>query len=153
MSTSERRRIILAKCLEAGAAGWIGKSALLNEVDEMLDHVVAGNSLIGCTDRAALLDELWRERADTMRAHAMFERLTERETLVLGALIDGLSADEIAEAHFVALTTVRSQIRAVLQKLGVRTQLAAVALATTHRDVLPHRVRGSDRRRAHAQVA
>jgi DNA-binding NarL/FixJ family response regulator len=40
-----------------------------------------------------------------------------------------MSAEEIAEAQFVALTTVRSQIRAVLQKLGVRSQLAAVAYA------------------------
>ena len=59
---------------------------------------------------------------------------------MLGALIDGLSAEEIAEAHFVALTTVRSQIRAVLQKLGVRSQLAAVALASAHRELLPHQV-------------
>ena len=29
--------------------------------------------------------------------------------------------------QFVALTTVRSQIRAILRKLGVRSQLAAVA--------------------------
>jgi DNA-binding NarL/FixJ family response regulator len=48
---------------------------------------------------------------------------------VLAALVEGLSAEEIADAHFVALTTVRSQIRAVLQKLGVRSQLAAVAYA------------------------
>ena len=48
---------------------------------------------------------------------------------MLGALIDGMSAEEIAEADFVALTTIRSQIRAILQKLGVRSQLAAVAKA------------------------
>ena len=75
----------------------------------------------------ALLDELRLDRASTSRAHATFERLTNHEALVLGSLIDGLSAEEIAESHFVALTTVRSQIRAVLQKLGVRSQLAAVA--------------------------
>ena len=48
---------------------------------------------------------------------------------MLGALVDGLSAEEIAEAHFVAVTTVRSQVRGILQKLGVRSQLAAVATA------------------------
>ena len=50
-------------------------------------------------------------------------------TSVLAALVDGMSAEEIADAHFVALTTVRTQIRAVLQKLGVRSQLADVAAA------------------------
>jgi len=58
-----------------------------------------------------------------------FQRLTSCEQRVLGALIEGMSADEIAEAHFVALTTIRSQIRAILHKLGVRSQMAAVAQA------------------------
>ena len=40
-----------------------------------------------------------------------------------------MSAEKIAEQQFVALTTVRSQIRSVLQKLGVRSQLEAVAHA------------------------
>jgi DNA-binding CsgD family transcriptional regulator len=52
-----------------------------------------------------------------------------RERDMLAALLDGLSAEEIADTQYVALTTVRSQIRAVLQKLGVRSQLAAIAHA------------------------
>lgn len=150
MLTAEMRRMVLAECIEAGAIGWIGKGAALDEVDEVLGHVIAGETVLGRADRAALLDELRLERAGAQRAHATFERLTQREALVLGSLIDGLNADEIAEAHFVALTTVRSQIRAVLQKLGVRSQLAAVAVASAHRELLPYQVRaGRDRRRAH----
>jgi DNA-binding NarL/FixJ family response regulator len=76
-----------------------------------------------------MLDELRIERAGLRRALSPFERLTARERKVLAALVEGLSAEEIAESHFVSLTTVRSQIRAVLQKLGVRSQLAAVAYA------------------------
>ena len=151
MLTAETRRMVLAECVEAGAAGWISKGAALDEVDSTLCHLGAGGTVIGRADRAALLDELRLERAGKLRAHASFERLTQREALVLGALIDGLSADEIAEAHFVALTTVRTQIRAVLQKLGVRSQLAAVAVASDHRELLPNQVRaGRDRRRAYA---
>ena len=150
MLTAERRRIVLAECVEAGAAGWISKGAVLDELDATLRELLAGGTVIGRADRAALLEELRRERAGTLRAQTTFERLTHREALVLGSLIDGLSADEIAEAHFVALTTVRSQIRAVLQKLGVRSQLAAVALAGAHRELLPYEVQaGRDRRRAH----
>ena len=109
--------------------GWIGKDAFLDEVVATLERVLAGESLIGCTTREALLDELRIERAGRQRALSPFERLTQRERRVLAALVDGLSAEEIAETQFVALTTVRSQIRAVLQKLGVRSQLAAVAHA------------------------
>jgi two-component system, NarL family, nitrate/nitrite response regulator NarL len=148
--TAERRRAVLAECIEAGAVGWIGTDAALDELDATVGHVIAGGSVIGRADRAALLEQLRLERAGMVHAHARLQQLTKREALVLGALIDGLSAEEIATAHFVALTTVRSQIRAVLQKLGVRSQLAAVALASAHRDLLPHEVRdGNERRRAH----
>lgn len=148
MLTAESRRLVLAECIEAGAVGWIGKGATLDEVDSTLRHVLDGGTIIGRADRGALLDELRLERAGALRAHATFEKLTHREALVLGALIDGLNADEIAEAHYVALTTVRSQIRAILQKLGVRSQLAAVAVASAHRDLLPQTREGRDRRRS-----
>lgn len=50
-------------------------------------------------------------------------------------LIEGRSANEIAALDFVTLATVRTQIAAVLTKLGVSTQLAAVALA--YREMWP----------------
>jgi len=127
--TAHPRRTILASCLEQGAVGWIGKDAFLDEVVTRLSDVLDGIPLVGCATRDAMIDELHIERAGVRRALSPFERLTARERDVLTGLVDGLSAEEIAEARFVALTTVRSQIRAILQKLGVRSQLAAVAHA------------------------
>lgn len=129
MLTAETRRTVLAACLEQGAAGWIGKDVFLDVVEATLHDVAAGNPLIGRVTRETLIDELRIERAGQRKALTPFERLTIRERRVLAALVEGMSAEEIADAHFVALTTVRSQIRAVLQKLGVRSQLAAVAHA------------------------
>jgi two-component system nitrate/nitrite response regulator NarL len=129
MLTAETRRAVLAACLEQGAEGWIGKDAFLDQVVATISDVLDGAPLLGRATREAMLDELRIERAGLRRALSPFERLTLRERCVLGALVDGMSAEEIAEAHFVSLTTVRSQIRAVLQKLGVRSQLAAVAHA------------------------
>ena len=48
---------------------------------------------------------------------------------VLAYLMEGVPAEEIAERTFVAVATVRSHIRAVLTKLNVNSQLAAVAAA------------------------
>ncbi len=48
MLTAETRRTVLAACLEAGAAGWIGKDAFLDEVVAALEDVLAGTPLIGC---------------------------------------------------------------------------------------------------------
>jgi two-component system nitrate/nitrite response regulator NarL len=149
MLTAERRRTILAECLEAGATGWIRTTATLDEVDATLTKVVAGEPILGRTERAELLELLRTERSDALRERERFADLTPREARVLSALADGLSAEEIAKQHYVALTTVRSQIRSVLQKLGVRSQLAAVAIADAHRWMLPAEVQTDrDRRRS-----
>jgi DNA-binding NarL/FixJ family response regulator len=129
MLTGETERGILAACLEAGALGWISKSAFLVEVVASIEDALAGRSLIGRASREAMLDELRAQRSSRHRSLSPFEQLTPREERVLSAMIDGASAEEIAKADFVALTTVRSQIRSILQKLGVRSQLAAVAQA------------------------
>jgi DNA-binding NarL/FixJ family response regulator len=78
-------------------------------------------------DPAGLLDTLRTRELEARR----FERLTEREMEMLAALVVGDAAAEIAHARQISLATVRSHIRAVLSKVGVRSQLAAVAL--THR--------------------
>jgi len=57
-----------------------------------------------------------------------FAELTSREQDVLGHMVQGRVAAEIAATGHVSLATVRSHIRAVLAKLGVSSQVAAVAL-------------------------
>jgi len=55
--------------------------------------------------------------------------LTASERRVLFYLTTGRSAQDIADDLVVSVTTVRSHIRSILRKLGVRSQLAAVAIA------------------------
>jgi len=57
--------------------------------------------------------------------------LTTSERRVLFYLTEGWAAQDIADQLVVSLTTVRSHIRSVLRKLGVRSQLAAVAIANS----------------------
>ena len=68
--------------------------------------------------------------------------LTAGERRILFYLTEGWAAQDIAEELVVSLTTVRSHIRSVLRKLGVRSQLAAVAIANSrdldHHQVTPH---------------
>jgi len=57
------------------------------------------------------------------------EHLTEKEFEVLGHLAELLSTDEIAEAMFVSVNTIRTHVRNILRKLGVRRRNAAVRRA------------------------
>ncbi len=58
-----------------------------------------------------------------------FDNLSDRESQVLGGLMEGMSPAVLAERDFVSVQTVRTQIKNVLSKLGVNSQLAAVARA------------------------
>jgi len=64
-----------------------------------------------------------------MNMRPRHEWLTCRERAVLRHMVEGLSAEQIAAVDYVTVATVRSQIRSILSKLGVRSQLAAVAYA------------------------
>jgi DNA-binding NarL/FixJ family response regulator len=130
MLTAETDWRVLAMAVEAGADGWVCKSAYVDEVVLAVEDVLGGRPLIGCGKRAQLMEDLRLWRADLHHAMSPFERLTTREREVLAAMVEGLTAEDIATMQIVALTTVRSQIRAILQKLGVHSQLAAVAFAT-----------------------
>ena len=48
---------------------------------------------------------------------------------MLRQICEGLQAAEIAKGSYVSLATVRTQIRSILLKLDVGSQVAAVALA------------------------
>jgi len=127
--TGATDRVRLAECVEAGAAGLLEKSASFERLVESVREVAQLGTLITPHRRTDLLMELRAQRAERQRRLEPFTRLTPREQEVLRALMDGQSAETIAKGSYVSLATVRSQIRAVLQKLAVNSQLAAVAMA------------------------
>lgn len=129
MVTGVTDRVRLAECLEAGATGLIDKSTPFENLVQSVQEVVDLGTLIPPVQRQELLAELRRQRTAAREQLAPFERLTSREQHVLVGLMEGKSAEKIAEESFVSLATVRSQIRAILLKLDVNSQLAAVAAA------------------------
>ena len=56
-------------------------------------------------------------------------KLTKRELEVLRLLADGVRQDEIAERLFISRKTVGTHVANILRKLGVHSQIQAVALA------------------------
>jgi two-component system nitrate/nitrite response regulator NarL len=129
MVTGVTDRVRLAECLEAGATGLIDKATPFDQLVEAVREVAELGSLIPPQQRHELMSELRRQRAADRARLEPFERLTSREQQVLAGLVEGKSAEKIAEDAFVSLATVRSQIRAILLKLDVNSQLAAVAMA------------------------
>ena len=127
--TAETANHRLGACLEAGAVGVVTKSQSTEEVLEAIGLALRHQAVMRPAKREELLAE-YRAHGEADRARlAPFADLTQREQQVLSALIDGIAPAAIAAVSGAALKTVRHQIAAITQKLGVRSQLAAVALA------------------------
>jgi DNA-binding NarL/FixJ family response regulator len=138
MLTGETDPVLLASCVEAGAIGIISKSEPFERLIEQVSDVVDGRRILSTSAREHLLADLRAHRAREGERLAPFERLTVRESEVLQDLIEGKNAETIATDSYVSVATVRSHIKALLSKLGVNSQLAAVAMAQRAGWVSPH---------------
>ncbi len=120
---------VLARTLDDGAAGIIDKRLPVDHLVGVAVAAARGQEVTLPADRSRLVEAARQRRAQRAVVLAPFNRLSEREAAVLRSLADGLSVRVIAVGYGVSETTVRSQVRAVLTKLGVTSQLEAVALA------------------------
>lgn len=119
----------MAECLEAGAVSVVSKSQPLDVLVHAVTQAITFQSINSVAERDAMVAALRSERLNQQRRLEPFARLTPAEAEVLQAMIDGLTAEGIAERRVVSIRTVRSQIEAILAKLEVHSQLTAVALA------------------------
>lgn len=91
--------------------------------------VARGEVPVSRSERYRLIDTWRRWQASADATIGSFEHLTQREAQVLAQLMMGHSVKVIANRSQVALATVRTQVRGILTKLDVGSQLEAVALA------------------------
>jgi two-component system, NarL family, nitrate/nitrite response regulator NarL len=139
-----------AAWLRAGPSEIIDRSEPFGRLFQTIARLLPaghGSGTVRPSPRAPLsekIDAAWRNPYSQL-----FASLTYREEVVLAELLEGHCAEEIAKGAFVSISTIRSQIKSILHKLGVNSQLAAVALArragwsfehprdTRHRQALP----------------
>jgi DNA-binding NarL/FixJ family response regulator len=114
--------------IEAGAEAVVPTTTALDRILELIEALAREEAVMGVVEREALVRQWHALRADQEALLARIRLLTPRERAVLGMLYDGFSVTAIAEHFQVSPTTVRSQVRAVLRKLGVNSQLAAVGV-------------------------
>lgn len=111
------------QALQAGASGYLLKSASLEELIAAIHGVFAGQVILSPQAAAALV------HASTAAAEDDYG-LTDREYEVLLLMLDGLTNHAIADHLHVSPLTVKSHVSSVLSKLHVATRTEAVALAS-----------------------
>lgn len=129
--------VVTANCDEArwgevlsyGARTVLPKSTPLNGILAAIRLLAQGRRLLPREERDRLLAVFQADRGRTLESRVRLESLTRREVEILGRLANGETVREIARSSFVSEATVRSQVKSILGKLGVSSQLAAVSMA------------------------
>jgi DNA-binding NarL/FixJ family response regulator len=103
---------VVARCMTAGADGFVHRSATPERLVRAVESVAVGRPVW-------FLGETARERAaGDVHAAAPRHGMTAREQQVLGLLLGRYSNDEIAAELHLARQTVKNHVSSVLQKLG-----------------------------------
>ena len=117
----------LFAAMEAGARGYLLKSAELEGLISAIKVVAAGDVIITPVMAARLMNEL--RQGGRHRADEDFNELSPREKKVMQLVAQGSSNKEIAAALSISETTVKAHLRAILEKLHVKNRAQAAAKA------------------------
>jgi DNA-binding NarL/FixJ family response regulator len=119
----------VVEALRAGASGFLLKDVRPDELVEAIRIVARGDALLAPSVTRRLLEAVAPTLEPARRRDAALDALTDSELRVLALVGRGLSNEEIGRELFVAETTVRTHLRHILDKLGLRNRVQAVVLA------------------------
>ncbi|HTW16402.1 MAG TPA: response regulator transcription factor [Nocardioides sp.] len=127
--TASLDRARWGECVRYGARKTMSKAQPLQEILAVVRRINHGLPVMDVQEREELLALWHRERQDRQERRRRLEELTAREREVLGHLMAGHPVRDIARLSVVSEATVRTQVKSILAKLEVSSQLAAVGLA------------------------
>jgi DNA-binding NarL/FixJ family response regulator len=115
--------------LSAGASGFLLKRTRPEDLIAGIHTVAAGDSLLSPSVTSRVIERMARQPAPDATRDERLAELTPREREVLDLLAAGLSNAEIAAALVIEESTVKTHVKRVLVKLGVRDRVQAVIFA------------------------
>ena len=115
--------------LSAGASGFLLKRTRPEELIAAIHTIAAGDSLLSPSVTSRVIARTVRGPAPDPSREARLDELTPREREVLELVAGGLSNGEIAAALVIEESTVKTHVKRILLKLGVRDRVQAVIFA------------------------
>jgi len=121
---------LFRRAIAAGAVGYVLKDISPENLVRAIRAVYSGKTMVSPRILRGLIEEMQRQAEEgrlggIRRVHG----LTEREVEVLLAVAQGCSDKEIAAQLFVSQSTVKTHLRSIYRKLGVRNRAQAAAWA------------------------
>ena len=139
LTTFEEDDYILG-ALKAGASGFLLKRTRAEELIAAIHTVAAGDALLSPSVTRRVIDRMASQPViGDATADERLAELTPREREVLELIAQGLGNREIAAALVVEETTVKTHVKRILAKLGLRDRVHAVILAYESGLVTPGR--------------
>jgi len=114
---------VVYKALETGAAGFVSKESRREQIVDAVLACSRGENVVPPDVAGGLVSEIRLRKQDNTPA------LTKREQEILHLIASGKSLPEIAKELFLGLTTVKTHVQHLYEKLGVSDRAAAVASA------------------------
>ncbi|MGH2689266.1 MAG: response regulator [Actinomycetota bacterium] len=116
------------EALRAGAKGYMLKRASAEDIVRVLRGVRAGRTILDEALTGDIALRASRVRPGQIWPGSEFG-ITQRESEVLRAVVDGLNNRAIAEQLVISEDTVKTHVRAIFRKLGVTDRAQAVSVA------------------------
>ncbi|WP_134765930.1 response regulator transcription factor [Nocardioides sp. 1609] len=127
--TASTDRARWGDCVRQGARTVLPKSTPLNTILATIRRIGEGQRVMPREERDLLVAAFHDENRWLQHTRERLESLTTREREVLARLMAGRTVREIARESFVSEATVRTQVKSILSKLEVSSQIAAVGAA------------------------
>ncbi len=115
--------------LRAGASGFLLKRTRPENLIAAVHTVAAGDALLSPSVTRRVIDRMAQQPSPELAGQPGLDGLTPREREVLGLVARGLSNREIAASLVVEESTIRTHVKRILMKLGLRDRIQAVIYA------------------------
>jgi two-component system response regulator NreC len=126
--TQYEDREYIVPTIEAGARGFISKTAAFSELASAIQAVYHGGSFLSPVAAAAVVEECQQKIAVEGEKDS-YQHLTDRERETLKLVAEGYTAKEIADMLFISLRTVETHKSNLMKKLNIHNKADLIRFA------------------------
>ena len=126
--TQYEDREYIVPTIEAGARGFVSKTAAFSELASAIQAVYRGGSFLSPMAAAAVVEECQQKVAIEGEKDS-YQHLTDREREMLKLVAEGYTAKEIADMLVISLRTVETHKTNLMKKLNIRNKADLIRFA------------------------